>query len=465
MYLERTDSIPSYASRDARTSREQLDAHQVEIHKDELARHVRSLFEVEAQSHDKDFLMDGIAGLSPVRLTARYLHLHESAPDGVTNQEINSAFAQMVETDMLAYAREFLYRRPILQTEYAVREIDGHTSVVSPSYDAASPLHAHVSVKERDGAVFRGVKNLEAAILDAAAAQNTIISVSPGGWNGLSPLGLPEDQVHIVHITDNKIVDTTARVTLALTDCVSLIEILSKQSLQQEDNETNTIKALTETVVSLPYHIPTHELLELLETIKGADTAWNRMKFERKNNTYIFDKAFSFNQLKALLSQESFLEMSRDVERHVSVLCTFITENADTDDDSIREMVRNIGRTALTISESIGYELGEINQKTTQDGDYSNAVVYASEGAGCDTSSSSSSFALSEQYHREGIFGHCTQCHSYTSVICGWCMKCVLQPRSDSKEQVLNEVVNEEPLYGSFLAVIVGGIFTAISKS
>jgi|GEM_PF-6406337 len=461
MYLERTDSIPRYASSDAPSSCNEL-AHRVELHKDELARYIYSLFTIDMQPHDQDFLMEEVAGFSPVRLAARYLHLQESAPDGTTHREINSIFAQMVETDTLAYAQEFLYRRPILQTEYAIREVEGSLAVVSPSYDAYSPLHAHVSVKERDGAVFQGVKNLESAILNARP-DGTIISVSPGGWNGISQLGLPEDQIHIIHTSHDRIIDTTVRATLKLSDCVSFIETISQEKRKENDNEINTIKALTETVVSLPCHIPTHEILDVLAQTTGSNTAWNRVKFDRKNNTYVLDKSFSFRQLHDLLTQDSFLEMNRDVEMQVAQLCSYLKNNADTDDNSLKEMVRNIGKTALTISESIGFELGEIQQKTIHNGDYSKAVAYASEGAGCDTSNSISSFALSEQYSREGVFGHCTQCHSYSSVICGWCMKCVEKSRSQTTESNSDEVI-EEPQYGSFLAVIVGGFFTALTK-
>lgn len=435
---------------------------EIETHKDDLFVDVKELLAKDPKENDEAFLMEKIQGFSPSRLTAKYIQLNEQML-GATRQEINEVFGKMVDTETRHYAAEFLYRSPVLQTEYSIRNVNGIPSVVMPHYDPDSPLHTHISLKERDGATFYGVLNLERAILQATE-HSTIVYTSSSGWNGTGE-AFTEAQVHAVNIVDGQIIDTVLRLSLTPQESQAFVENLSNQKLVSQ-TEIEKIKEISETVIAFPFDLPPQALLSKVKQIKGTETAWQRMKFVGESP--VFDKVFTFEEMSLVLEKDSFLETNAEVDTIISELKDYLVQNSDTDPESLRKMVRYIGKAALEISESIGVEVGELSERKTQKGDYSGATKYAAEGLGCDAVSSTSS--REAQYAKEGIEAKCTQCGEYAKTICGWCIRCAVANENYKKvkqEVILkeNDTLDKGQFTGSFLGAIIVGALMAFSKN
>ncbi len=439
-------------------------ASHAEKDKDALNEYVIKVMSEAPLEHDKEFLMEGISGFSPSRLVAKYILIEKTMSlQGFTRPEINSVFTEIIETDTRAYAAEFLYRSPVLQTEYQIRNINEVPTVVMPRYDANSPLHSHVSLKEREGASFYGVLNLEQAILESNN-NSTVFYGSPSGWNGT---GIPfeECQMHVVNIVDKKIIDTVLRTSLSLNEIKTLMEELGEKPFSSKEN-TELIKEISQTAILRHTSISPEDVLNRMQKIANSDTAWNRMKISDRN--IVFDKAFSFYDISECLRKKSFLQTNNEVNAIILDLSNYLKVNSAVDDESLRKMVRSIGKAALTISESIGVEVGDIDERKTQNSDYTAATKYASEGLGCESPSSTQS--RESQYSKEGLDGRCTQCGESTKVICGWCIKCAAVGENYKKH--LLEGQKEEyqqpqksSVYGTFLGAIIVGAFTMFSKN
>lgn len=424
-----------------------------EFKKDSLEREIRE--KVSETQENTPFLMEGISGFSPSRMVARYVLLHqEMSQSGYTEEEISDSFSQMVETDLKAYACEFLYRSPILQTQYEVRQINGVNAVVQPKYDPNSSLHTHVSLKERDGASFRGVVNLETAILEARN-HTSVIYISPSGENGTG-LPFPESQVHIVNIIDNEIIDTTIRNSLTLNEITSLYKKLADIDFQMTE-QYPLIKEVAETVISFPRDITPEELLAKMRLVHPSDPFWNRMKIVGKHVT--LDKTFSYEQIKNIIKKDDFLKTSTDVNEIIEGISEYLKNHSGLDEQSVIEMTVEIGKAALLVAESIGVEVGEIEEKTSQNGNFGAATRFASESLGCETPTSEKS--LQSLYDKEGVSGKCTECGDQTKVICGWCIKCSKAGKNYRLVEKPVEI-NIEPseVYGSLLVSIIKGLFS-----
>lgn len=336
----------SYAAIEVRNVQFEFSPFETKPHFEESTRQrLNRLF----QNQEKVFLLQG-SGFNMVNQIDQWVNEFD-----YFDPEKKSRLLEKIMSDVTGFYHEFLSKRDVFPFDLEIRESkDGSRIVYASKYEES--LENITDSDEREGALLEGIKT--AIELMKNAEPNTVVFLtSPEGWSGLSTGAHPDSQTYVYWIDgDGYLKAMTLRTDIDLQSSENLIGARPENKSNKE-----RIKDVVKNPVTM--QVVNDGFIEVLDKIEEAsDRKFNKLRDEINNReTY-----------KNLTSNDDIT-----VKIILDHLRLFIEKNVNgKDDDSIRDLALEIGRSILDIQNEVNNRIKKYKDETVVVGYDSPEIKY-----------------------------------------------------------------------------------------